>query len=289
MTLSIRGNGKPLGCEITGVDLSQNLDDETFREIEHAIVEHSMVVIRDQKLTPEQHKAFGRRLGELAIHVAKTYLLPGHPEIYVVSNIVENGRNIGVSDAGPTWHSDFSYLPAPASYSLLYALEVPVIDGVPRGDTSFASTFAAYDALPDKQKHEFEGLKIIYRYGDQYENRRLSGSKLVSLTEEQQQETPDVAHPIIREHPKSGRKCIYVSDGPSVGVVGMSKEESRRLIRELIDHCTRPEFVYVHKWKMGDLVVWDNCSSLHRANSKDYALPYRRRMHRVTVNGTVPF
>jgi taurine dioxygenase len=289
MELTVRGHGRPLGYEVSGVDLTQDLDDGTFRQIEDALVRHSVIFIRNQRLSPDQHVRFARRFGELAIHVAKAYLLPGFPEIYIVSNIVENGRNIGVSDAGPTWHSDFSYLRAPASYSMLYALEVPVIDGEARGDTWFASTFAAYDALPEARKRELEGLEVIYRYGDQYEQRRKGGSKLVPLTEEQRKETPDVAHPVVRTHPKSGRKCIFVSDGTAVGVVGMGEAEGKQLIRELIDHCTREEFVYRHKWQVGDIVIWDNCSSLHRANSKDYALPYRRRMHRTTVTGTVPF
>ncbi|MPZ45764.1 MAG: TauD/TfdA family dioxygenase [Betaproteobacteria bacterium] len=286
MTFLIRGNDKPLGFEILGVDLSQELDRETVTRIEQAIVEHSVVVIRDQKLTPAQHVAFSRRLGEPAIHTNKNYLLAEHPEIYIVSNIVENGRNIGVADAGPTWHSDFSYLAAPAKYSLLYAIEVPVIDGVARGDTSFASTFAAYDALPENRKHELAGLRIVYGYGGQYEKRRQSGSKLVPLMEEEK--TPDVAHPVIRTHPISGRKSIFVSDGTSVGVQGMSEDEGRQLVRELVEHCTQPEFVYRHQWRAGDLVIWDNCSSLHRANSKDYELPYRRRMHRTTLAGSVP-
>ena len=277
-----------LGFEVTGVDLSGPLDEATVNKVEDALVTHSVIVLRNQRMTPEQHKGFGARLGEPAIHVNKAYLLPGHPEIYIVSNIVENGRNIGVADAGPTWHSDFSYLKAPAKYSLLYALEVPVIDGEAKGDTSFASCFAAYDALPEKRKNELAKLKVIYRYGDQYEKRRQAGSKLVPL-KEAAEATPDVAHPVIRTHPKSGRKSIFISDGTSAGVVGMPEDEGRQLIRELIDHCTQPEFCYTHKWRVGDLVIWDNSSSLHRANSKDYALPYRRRMHRVTIKGSVPF
>src|SRR5688572_29732670 len=162
MPLTVRGNGKPLGFEIGGVDLTQPLDPDTVAEIEAAIVEHSVVFIRGQQLTPAQHVAFSRRLGEPAIHTNKNYLLAEHPEVYIVSNIVENGRNIGVPDAGPTWHSDFSYLAAPAKYSLLYAVEVPVVDGTARGDTSFASTFAAYDALPESRKRELAGLKVIY-------------------------------------------------------------------------------------------------------------------------------
>ncbi len=277
-----------LGFEVTGVDLSKPLDDATVNKVEDALVRHSVIVLRNQRLTPEQHKGFGARLGEPAIHVNKAYLLPGYPEIYIVSNIVENGRNIGVADAGPTWHSDFSYLPAPAKYSLLYALEVPVIDGEAKGNTSFASCFAAYDALPEKKKSELEKLKVIYRYGDQYEKRRQAGSKLVPL-KEAAEAIPDVEHPIIRTHPKSGRKSIFLSDGTSVGVAGMPEDEGKQLIRELIDHCTQAEFCYTHKWQVGDLVIWDNASSLHRANSKDYALPYRRRMHRVTIKGSAPF
>lgn len=287
MALCISANGKLLGVEIAGLDLAQGVSQETAREIEDALGKYPVVFFRGQNLTPAQHVAFGRELGEPAIHTNKNYLLSGQSEIYIVSNIIENGRNIGVSDAGPTWHSDFSYLPAPAKYSLLYALEVPVIEGIPRGDTSFASTYAAYDALSDQRKRELDGLRIVYRYGDQYEKRRQSGSKLVGLTDEEK--TPDVVHPIVRTHPRTGRKCLYVSDGTAAGVMGMSEEDGKRLIRELIDHCTRPEFVYRHQWQVGDLVIWDNCSSLHRANSKDYDLPYRRRMHRVTLDGKMPF
>ncbi len=286
MTLGIVGSERPLGVEITGIDLTQPVSDAVAAEIEDALGRWPVVMFRNQQLTPAQHVAFSRRLGEPAIHTNKNYLLPGHPEIYIVSNIIENGRNIGVADAGPTWHSDFSYLPAPAKYSLLYAVEVPVIDGVPRGDTSFASTCAAYEALPEARKRELEGVRIVYKYGDQYEKRRASGSKLAALKEEEL--TPPVAHPVVRTHPRSGRKCLFVSDGTSVGVVGMPEAEGRQLVRELIEHCTRPEFVYRHQWRAGDLVVWDNCSSLHRANSKDYNLPYRRRMHRTTLAGSVP-
>ena len=287
MQLTVRGSGKPLGFEISGVDLTQTLDRDTVEQIEAAIVEHSVVFIRGQHLTPAQHVAFSRLLGEPAIHTNRNYLLAEHPEVYIVSNIVENGRNIGVPDAGPTWHSDFSYLAAPAKYSLLYAVEVPVIDGTARGDTSFASTFAAYDALSESRKRDLAGLRVIYRYGDQYEKRRQAGSKLVPLSGDEK--PPDVAHPVIRTHPKSGRKSIFVSDGTSAGFQGVSEDEGRALLRELIEHCTQPEFVYRHSWRVGDLVIWDNCSSLHRANSKDYELPHRRRMHRTTLTGSVPF
>ncbi len=287
MPLEIRSNGKPLGFEIRGLDLSEELDPGMIEEIEQAIVEHSVVVIRNQHLTPAQHVAFSRLLGEPAIHTNKNYLLPGYPEIYVVSNIVENGRNIGVADAGPTWHSDFSYLPAPAKYSLLHALEVPVIEGIARGDTSFASTFAAYDALPQSRRDELEGLRIVYRYADQYEKRRQAGSRLAPLTDAER--PPDVSHPVIRTHPRSGRKCIFISEGTSAGFEGVGETEGRQLLGELIAHCTQTQFVYRHNWRVGDLVIWDNCSSLHKANSKDYALPHRRRMHRTTIAGTVPF
>ena len=173
MTMTIRRlpGGSPLGAEITGVDLSQEADDATFGPIEDALHEHLVVVVRDQKLTPAQHIRFSRRFGALADHVMGPYVLPGHPEIYVVSNIIENGKPIGVADAGPKWHSDFVYRARPARCSLLYALEVPVIDGIPRGDTLFSNTVAAFEALPAAKRQQLEKLKAVFCFTRQYEQR----------------------------------------------------------------------------------------------------------------------
>lgn len=291
MTMTIRRlpGGAPLGAEITGVDLSQEADDATFGPIEDALHEHLVVVVRDQKLTPEQHIRFSRRFGALADHVMGPYVLPGHPEIYVVSNIIENGKPIGVADAGPKWHSDFVYRARPARCSLLYALEVPVIDGIPRGDTLFSNTVAAFEALPAAKRQQLEKLKAVFCFTRQYEQRIKEGAKLLPLTAEQKAAAPDVIHPLIRTNPYTGRRGIFACELNTASIDGMPEGESTRILDEVYQQVARDEFVYRHHWRVGDLIIWDNVSAQHRAVSKDYALPYRRHMHRTTVRGNVPF
>ena len=291
MTLSIsRMPGQPgLGAEVTDVDLSQDIDDTTFGRLEDALHEHLVLAVRDQQLTPEQQIGFSRRFGALADHVMSPYVLPGHPHIYVVSNIVENGKPIGVADAGSKWHSDFCYLPRPARCSMLYALEVPFVEGEPRGDTLFANTMAAYEALPDSMKQRLDGMKAVYGFTHQYEERIKKGAKLAPLTDEQRAAAPDVIHPVIRTHPYTGRKGIFVNELNTTRLIGVPEDESQRLLQDLFAHLTRPEFVYRHKWRVGDLLIWDNISAQHRALSNDYALPLRRRMHRTTVRGHAAF
>jgi len=274
-----------LGAEI-GVDLSRPLDDATFREIENAFHDNIVVFFRGQTLSDEQHIAFSRRFGELEVHIVKKYLLPGHPEILLVSNIKnEAGEHIGLADAGFTWHSDVSYRQCPSRCSLLYAKEVPVRDGVVLGDTVFANCVAAYDALPAAMKKRLDGLKAIHRYSSR---RRVENSPRPKLTAAQIAETPDIAHPIVRTHPYSGRKAIYVTAGECVGIEGMPEDEALGLIAELDGHCVKPEFLYRHRWRVGDLVMWDNATAMHLAIC-DYVLPERRLMHRTTVIGGQPF
>ncbi|HXC26988.1 MAG TPA: TauD/TfdA family dioxygenase [Stellaceae bacterium] len=274
-----------LGAEI-GVDLSRPLDDATFRAVEDSFHDNIVVFFRGQTLSNERHIEFSRRFGELEIHIVKKYLLPGHPEILLVSNIKnEGGDHIGLADAGFTWHSDVSYRRNPSRCSLLYAKEVPVRDGVVLGDTVFANCIAAYEALPTVMKKRLDGLKAIHRYSMR---RRVENSPRPKLTAAQIAETPDVAHPIIRTHPFTGRKAIYVTAGECIGVEGMPQDEAVDLIAELDAHCVKPEFLYRHHWQAGDLVMWDNASAMHLAIC-DYALPERRLMHRTTVIGGEPF
>ena len=246
---------------------------------------------RDQRLTNEQHIDFSRRFGELEIHIVKKYLLPDHPEILLISNVRnEAGEHIGLADAGFTWHTDTSYRKRPSRCSLLYAKEVPYRDGEPLGDTVFANTVAAYEALPEAMKRRLAGLKAIHRYAMR---RRVDNSPRPKLTAAQLAETPDIAHPIVRTHPHTGRKALYVTAGECIGIVlangeDMPEDEALDLIAELDGHCVRPEFCYRHRWQVGDLLMWDNASAMHLAIS-DYALPERRLMHRTTVIGSEPF
>jgi taurine dioxygenase len=285
MTPIVKKSGAACGAEIE-FDLAQETDEPTFREIERAFHDNIVVVFRGQQLSNERHVEFSARFGELETHIVKKYLLLGFPEILLISNIRnESGDHIGLADAGFTWHTDTSYRRRPSRCSLLYAKEVPHRDGLPLGDTVFANTIAAYEALPEAKRKRISGLKAIHRYSAR---RRVADSPRPKLTAEQIAETPDIAHPIVRTHPYTGRKSLYVTAGECIGIEGMPEDEAVDLIAELDAHCVKPEFLYRHKWQVGDLLMWDNATSMHLAIC-DYALPERRLMHRTTVIGTVPF
>jgi taurine dioxygenase len=285
MAIPVHKSEAACGAEIV-FDLAQPIDEPTFAELERLFHDNIMVFFRDQRLTEDQHIAFSRRFGELEIHIVEKYLLPGHPEILLISNVLDDkGEHIGLADAGFTWHTDTSYRRRPSRCSLLYAKEVPERDGAPLGDTVFANTVAAYEALPEAMKRHLAGLKAIHRYAMR---RRVENSPRPKLTAAQLAETPDIAHPIVRTHPYSGRKALYVTAGECVGIEGMPEDEALELIAELDAHCVRPEFCYRHQWRVGDLVMWDNASAMHLAIC-DYALSERRLMHRTTVIGSEPF
>jgi taurine dioxygenase len=285
MAISVRKCDAACGAEIV-FDLARPIDDVAFAEIEQAFHDNIVVFFRDQHLSSQQQIEFSRRFGELEIHIVKKYLLPDYPEILLVSNVRNDaGENIGLADAGFTWHSDVSYRRLPSRCSLLYAKEVPRRDGTPLGDTVFANTIAAYEALPEAMKRRLAGLKAVHRYSMR---RRVENSPRPKLTAAQIAETPDIAHPIVRTHPYTGRKALYVTAGECIGIEGMPQDEALDLIDELDAHCVRPEFCYRHRWQVADLLMWDNASAMHLAIC-DYALPERRLMHRTTVIGSQPF
>jgi taurine dioxygenase len=286
MPIPVTKSGAALGAAID-FDLSRALDDANFAEIERHFHDNIVVCFRGQHLSNERHIAFSRRFGELEIHIVRKYLLPGYPEILLISNVRnEAGEHIGLADAGFTWHSDTSYRRRPSRCSLLYAREVPhAADGTVLGDTVFASCIAAYDALPETMKRRLAGRRAIHRYS---ERRRIENSPRPKLTAMQLAETPDILHPIVRTHPYTGKKALYVTAGECIGIEGMPDDEARDLIAELDAWCVRPEFLYRHKWQVGDLLMWDNAACMHLAIC-DYALPQRRLMHRTTVIGGEPF
>lgn len=297
--LSVRKLGRHLGAEIAGVDLSHSLDERVFAQVADAFFAHQVVVFRDQRLAPAQQIAFSRRFGELEQHVRKEHRLDGYPEILVVSNVLdERGRAIGVQDAGRFWHSDLSYKRMPSLLSALHALEVPVKDGVVLGATSFASTAAAYEALPPSLQERLESLRNVHSYRyyraknrKAQEEERTGGGRIVEEhvpSAEQMASVPDVEMPTVRTHPVTGRKGLFVNEAHSSGFVGLPEEEGAALLGELCRHIVEPEFRYEHQWRAGDLLMWDNVAVQHKANF-DYELPLRRLMHRTTVRGGVPF
>jgi alpha-ketoglutarate-dependent taurine dioxygenase len=281
-SLTIHPSRAPLGAEIVGVDLAADVDEPTFRAIENAYNTHTVIVIRHQHLTPEHLLRFARRFGSLERSPRTQYALPGYPDILLLSNILDaHGQPIGNAEAGLTWHTDLSYTATPPRGSLLYAVEVPTTaQGETLGETWFVSTAAAYEALAPAMQQRLQGLRAIHRAGaKQY----APGSTLAAAV----RDLPEVIHPVIRTHPITGRQAIYVRAGECVGIVGMPEAEALALIAELSDFVTQPRFLYRHQWQVGDVLMWDNCCAQHRA-IKDYALPQRRLMYRVTVNGTVP-
>jgi taurine dioxygenase len=284
MPLSMTSSEGVLGAEIRGIDLSREIDADTFAAIRRVLDERSVVVFRDQRLSPSDMVRFAGRFGSLLVHAHNKHALPQAPAVTVISNIVENGRPIGVPDAGLVWHTDGSYLERPDMYSFLHALEVPVQDGQPLGTTYYASAVAAYDALPETVRARLDGLRAVHSFAHHSARRAAQGGTRIELTEELRRRHPDVSQPVVRIHPRTGRKALYVTEGHTTHIVGLPAHESEILLQELWAHLREPRFLYAHRWQVGDLLVWDNCATQHRA-TRDYALPLRRLMHRTATAG----
>ena len=269
-------------AEVLDLDLSRPLDDLGFERLHRAWLVHHVLVFRDQRITPGQQVAFSRRFGPLQIHVLRDFQLPGHPEVLIVSNVIEDGRPIGLGDAGAYWHSDLSYKARPSMGSLLHAQELPA-DG---GDTLFADQHAAWEALPDGLKRTIAPLRAEHSYLAHYEDLRARNPYRPKLTQAQIDEVSPVAHPIVRTHPETGRQALFVNEHFTTRIIGWPEDESRALLDELCRHATDERFVYRHRWAPHDLVLWDNRSVQHLAAGTPAEL--RRKLYRTTIEGDVP-
>ena len=261
------------GAAISGVDLSRPLADADFARIRRALLDHVVIVISG--LAPEFQALleFGRRFGTLVPHVLTQYHHPETSEVSVISNVVDSGqgRTTGMP-AGAFWHSDLSYDVRPSDATLLYSVEVPESGG----DTLFANMYRAYETLPEPTKRRIEGLGAVHRYGWN------GGAAVVALTDEQSAAHPDVVHPVVRVHPETGRKVLFVNPGFTMKIAGT--DEDGALLEELFDHARRPEFQYRHTWRAGQIVACDNRASMHRATGGYGAA--RRTLWRMIVGGT---
>ena len=266
------------GAEVAGADLSQPIDDETFADIKQAFLDHQVIFFRDQDITLEQHKDFGRRFGTLNVH-PRYEPLEGHPEIFPIRKDPEDERIVGES-----WHHDLTHLAEPPLGSILYALEVPPVGG----DTMFASQYAAYESLSDGLKETLDGMVAVHdnRIQSPKAAATRNAARTTKLRDDDEAEEPECEHPVVITHPDTGRKALYVNRVRTHRFAGMTEEESRPLLEYLFEHTHKPEFTCRFRWEKGSIAFWDNRCLMHKALN-DYP-GHRRYMNRVTVNGARP-
>jgi alpha-ketoglutarate-dependent 2,4-dichlorophenoxyacetate dioxygenase len=275
-----------IGAEVTGVDLRQPIAPDVFAAIEAAFNKHAVLIFPDQPLTDEQQIAFSRLFGPLETSPeyagSKKSRLP-HREIADISNLDPEGRVMSAEDkrllfnrGNQLWHTDSSFKYVPARASLLSAREIPPSGG----ETEFADMRAAYDALPDDKKRRLDGLVVEHSI---FRSRAQIG--FTEFNEDIHRELPPVPQLLVRTHPGSGRKSLYLASHAS-HIIGWPVEEGRKLIEELIAFATQPQFVYQHRWRVGDLVMWDDRCTMHRGRPYDDT-KYRRDMHRTTVSDEI--
>ena len=271
-----------IGAEVIGVDLSKPVDDDTFGAIHAEWIEGGILLFRDQQaLRPEQHIAFSEGFGELEIFTLRQYTHPDFDRLFVISNLKnDEGQAVGAR-VERIWHTDSQFLECPSMGSILHAKEVPSAGA----DTLFASGRAVYAALPEATRARIDGLVVnhsrIRAYPITYPNRP-------PLTDEEKARTPDIEHPLVRTHPESGTRALYVGRSTDPVIIGMPREDSDALIDELLDFATSERFVYRHKWRVGDAILWDNRSTMHCATDYD-EVNERRLMYRTTIAGDRPF
>jgi taurine dioxygenase len=270
-SIEVRTLTPSIGAEIFGVDLGGAIGNQQFDEIHEALLRHHVIFFRDQKMTPEQHKDFGRRFGKLHIHPASNSVLAEHPEILVIK-ADENSKRV----AGEVWHSDVSCDPEPPMGSILYMHQPPANGG---GDTMFANMYVAYEKLSDPMKEFLADLTAVHDGEHVYRGRY--GMNDTGKT------FPRAEHPVIRTHPETGRKALYVNRGFTTHIKELNRKESDALLGMLFDHAETPEFQCRFKWQQGSVAFWDNRAVIHHA-MWDY-FPLSRLADRVTICGDRPF
>jgi taurine dioxygenase len=278
MSITVTPMDAALGAEVSGVDL-RRLGNGDFAAIHRAWLDHLVLLFRGQTLNDDDLIAFSRRFGELdwaPIQENGRRFVEGHPEIYVVSNVIENGVAIGSLGAGEAvWHTDMSYLEDPPKASMLYAIEVPPAGG----NTGFTNMYRAYDELPDALKRRLAGLRV------KHDGTYNSGGYVrqgVTATDDPR-EAPGTYHPIVCKHPETGRRCVYLGRRRNAYIEGLTLAESEALLDEVWGHATRDELTWYNRWRVGDVVLWDNRCTMHRRDPFDASS--RRIMHRTQMKG----
>ncbi len=282
--VTITPTGATLGARIEGIDVSKPLSQSDRAAILRAFGDYAVLCFPGQSVEPGQQKAFAKHFGSLEINVAAGhYTAPGHPEVMILSNVIENGKAIGLSDAGQDWHTDMSYSKPIAFLNILHAIKVPVRDGVPLGSTEFLDMHAAYEDLPAAIKARIEGRTATHDF-DKFWQEMLKrpGTQRKPLTPEQRAAKPPVSHPIVLVHPISGKRALYCNVGYVTQIDGMETAESDELLSILFAHQVQEKYKYVHRWTVGDVLCWDNLWTMHNA-LPDYRPDEPRLMRRCQV------
>jgi taurine dioxygenase len=279
---ALRPLAPEIGVEISGVDLWNPLDEATFEAVRDACHAHCVILIRGQSLTEAQQVLFARNFGPLASAVNRNSgLSPEHASSFLISNVRENGKLIGaLPDGEMLFHSDQCYVEQPCMAALLYGIEIPSHGG----ETIFANMYRAFETLPEPLAQAIEGRRALNIF--EYNEDGGYGQSAMELYSAVPSGAKSFAHPIVRTHPATGRKALYVNRGMTLCIEGMERARSDDLLLRLFDHQEQAQFQYSHSWRVGDLIMWDNRCTLHARN--DFPADERRILRRVTVLGETP-
>jgi len=284
--LVVTPNSEILGASVEGLDLATPLSQAEFDAVLQALSRHAVIRFPGQKLSSRQLAEFSARFGELEINVANVFQEPDLPQVMILSNIVEQGRPIGMADAGQGWHTDMSYSSVIALANVLYGIEIPHRNGVPLGGTEFSDMRAAYDDLPDVLKRRLEGMTALHDFNKFWEMmRREKGSNRPPLTEAQRKTKPPVSQPVFLTHPFSGRKVLYANPGYTVRINELPQQESDETLEFLFAHQLQAKYRYMHRWQAGDVLMWDDIATIHQA-AADYGPGEHRLVKRCQVMAT---
>jgi taurine dioxygenase/putative 2-oxoglutarate oxygenase len=265
-----------IGTEVRGIDVTQPISVRDLERIYGAWLDTTILLFRGQSLTPEQQIAFTQKLGEVVSYTRKQFSDHESPELLILSNITKDGKLIGSPVSGRVWHTDGHYLVDPPAGSVLYAVETPPLGG----DTAFANMFAAYEELPEVTKQRISDLKVVI---SRVQSRPYNYPDRPPPTDEERAEWLDVPQPMVLTHSESGRKALYAGGNVPWRIVGMDESESAPLVTFVQEFSVMSRFTYRHRWRPGDIIVWDNRSAMHRAYPYDQSA-YRRLMHRTTFD-----
>jgi taurine dioxygenase len=279
-------SGETLGATVEGLDLGQPLAGAEYDLVVEALGHYGVVRFPAQRLTARELRDFAARFGDLEINVANAYQEPGIPEVMILSNIVRDGKPIGLADAGQDWHTDMSYSRTIAFANVLYGIQIPHRNGAPLGATEFCNMHAAYDGLPADLKRHLEGMTALHDFNKFWEMmRREKGSKRPPLTEAQRKAKPPVSQPVFLTHPITGRKVLYANPGYAVRINELPERESDEVLAFLFAHQVKPEYRYRFRWQAGDVLMWEDIGTIHNAVA-DYGPDEHRLIKRCQVMAT---